>query len=148
MNPTLWETHIPCRISSLANPQPNLIVLGKSFFSSSSFSCVLYPKALPLFFKSIKWINSVLTQLLYYKMDSIYCVRKISNSPSKFWNGLFLNLGTQLTKEITHSSKLKIVQTWWRWKDHSKIFPTIYWTTPNTSLSRIYGHFNFTETSL
>ncbi|WMV13777.1 hypothetical protein MTR67_007162 [Solanum verrucosum] len=34
---------------------------------------------------------------------------------------------------ISHSYKLRIVQTRRCWKDHSKIFPTISGNTPNLS---------------
>ncbi|WMV36480.1 hypothetical protein MTR67_029865 [Solanum verrucosum] len=53
--------------------------------------------------------------------------------PLKFRTGHFLNPTAQLPKGITHSSKLGIVQTWRRWKDHSKSFPTISRTVPNSS---------------
>ncbi|WMV08271.1 hypothetical protein MTR67_001656, partial [Solanum verrucosum] len=39
----------------------------------------------------------------------------------------------QLPKGITHSSEHGIAQTWRRWKDYSKSFPTIYETTPKSS---------------
>uniref|UniRef100_M1DKZ3 Secreted protein n=1 Tax=Solanum tuberosum TaxID=4113 RepID=M1DKZ3_SOLTU len=39
----------------------------------------------------------------------------------------------QLPKGITHSSELRIAQTWRRSKDHSKSFPTISGTTPKSS---------------
>ncbi|WMV09085.1 hypothetical protein MTR67_002470, partial [Solanum verrucosum] len=45
----------------------------------------------------------------------------------------FLNPTAQLPKGISHSYKLRIVQTWRRWKDHSKRFPTISRSTPNSS---------------
>ncbi|WMV41646.1 hypothetical protein MTR67_035031 [Solanum verrucosum] len=32
---------------------------------------------------------------------------------------------------ISHSYKIGIAQTWRRWKDYSKIFPTISGNTPN-----------------
>ncbi|WMV46479.1 hypothetical protein MTR67_039864 [Solanum verrucosum] len=34
---------------------------------------------------------------------------------------------------IKHSYKLGIVQTRWRWKDYSRIFPTISGNRPNSS---------------
>ncbi|KAG5625867.1 hypothetical protein H5410_011085 [Solanum commersonii] len=37
----------------------------------------------------------------------------------------------QLLKGITHLSEHEIAQTWWRWIDHSKSFPTISRTAPN-----------------
>ncbi|WMV28532.1 hypothetical protein MTR67_021917 [Solanum verrucosum] len=39
----------------------------------------------------------------------------------------------QLPKGITHSYELKIEQTQWRWKGHSKGFPNISGNTPNSS---------------
>ncbi|WMV29197.1 hypothetical protein MTR67_022582, partial [Solanum verrucosum] len=45
----------------------------------------------------------------------------------------FLIPTTQLPKGITHSYELGITQTQRRWKDHSKIFPTISESTPNSS---------------
>ncbi|WMV59345.1 hypothetical protein MTR67_052730 [Solanum verrucosum] len=35
--------------------------------------------------------------------------------------------------DISHSYKLGIAQTWLRWKDYSKIFPTISRGSPNSS---------------
>ncbi|WMV45069.1 hypothetical protein MTR67_038454, partial [Solanum verrucosum] len=45
----------------------------------------------------------------------------------------FLNRTTQLPKGLTHSYELRIAQTWRRWKDHSKRFPTISGSTPKSS---------------
>ncbi|WMV40973.1 hypothetical protein MTR67_034358, partial [Solanum verrucosum] len=45
----------------------------------------------------------------------------------------FLNSIAQLPKGITYSYELEIAQTWWRWKDRSKRFPTISGSTPNSS---------------
>ncbi|WMV55439.1 hypothetical protein MTR67_048824, partial [Solanum verrucosum] len=45
----------------------------------------------------------------------------------------FLNPTAQLSKGITYSYELRIVQTQWRWKDYSTIFPTISGSTPNSS---------------
>ncbi|WMV30756.1 hypothetical protein MTR67_024141, partial [Solanum verrucosum] len=45
----------------------------------------------------------------------------------------FLNPTAQFPKGITYSYKLGIAQTWWRWKDHFKRFPTISGTTTNSS---------------
>ncbi|WMV43123.1 hypothetical protein MTR67_036508, partial [Solanum verrucosum] len=45
--------------------------------------------------------------------------------PFKNPDWTFLIPTTQLPKRITHSSELRIAQTWWRWKDYSKGFPTI-----------------------
>ncbi|WMV26062.1 hypothetical protein MTR67_019447, partial [Solanum verrucosum] len=36
-------------------------------------------------------------------------------------------------KGITHLYKLRIEQTWWRWKDHSTSFTNITGTTPKSS---------------
>ncbi|WMV54171.1 hypothetical protein MTR67_047556 [Solanum verrucosum] len=47
--------------------------------------------------------------------------------------GHFLNPTTLLPKGITYSYELGIAQTWQRWKDNSKSFPTISLSTPNTS---------------
>ncbi|WMV45250.1 hypothetical protein MTR67_038635, partial [Solanum verrucosum] len=47
--------------------------------------------------------------------------------------GHFLNPTAQLPKGITCSNELGIAQTWRRWKDHSKSFPTISGTTLNSS---------------
>ncbi|WMV34225.1 hypothetical protein MTR67_027610 [Solanum verrucosum] len=53
--------------------------------------------------------------------------------PLKFRIRHFLNPTVQLPKGITDSYKLGIVQTWRRWKDHSKSFRTISGTTPKVS---------------
>ncbi|WMV50382.1 hypothetical protein MTR67_043767, partial [Solanum verrucosum] len=45
----------------------------------------------------------------------------------------FLIPTTQLPKGITHSYKLGIAQTRWRWKYHSKSFSTISRSAPNSS---------------
>ncbi|WMV29339.1 hypothetical protein MTR67_022724, partial [Solanum verrucosum] len=45
----------------------------------------------------------------------------------------FLNPTAQLPKGITYSYKLEIAQTQRRWKDHSKKFPTMSVSTPNSS---------------
>ncbi|WMV28488.1 hypothetical protein MTR67_021873, partial [Solanum verrucosum] len=45
----------------------------------------------------------------------------------------FLNPIAQLPKGITYSYELGIAQTWRRWKDHSKNFPTMSGSTPNSS---------------
>ncbi|WMV34139.1 hypothetical protein MTR67_027524, partial [Solanum verrucosum] len=46
--------------------------------------------------------------------------------------GHFLISTTQFPKGITHSYKLGIAQTRRRWKDHSKNFPTISGSAPNS----------------
>ncbi|WMV54564.1 hypothetical protein MTR67_047949 [Solanum verrucosum] len=48
---------------------------------------------------------------------------------------------------ISPSYELEITQTQRRWKDCSKIFPTISRNTPNSSLSRSYGRLKFTKNS-
>ncbi|WMV10185.1 hypothetical protein MTR67_003570 [Solanum verrucosum] len=53
--------------------------------------------------------------------------------PLKIRIGHFLNPTTLLPKGITYSYELGIAQTWRRWKDHSKIFPTISGSTPKSS---------------
>ncbi|WMV25302.1 hypothetical protein MTR67_018687, partial [Solanum verrucosum] len=40
---------------------------------------------------------------------------------------------SQLPKGISHSYELGITQNQWRWKDYSKIFPTISRSTPKSS---------------
>ncbi|WMV32530.1 hypothetical protein MTR67_025915, partial [Solanum verrucosum] len=45
----------------------------------------------------------------------------------------FLNPTAQLPKGITYSYELGIAQNQRRWKDHSKKFPTISGTRPNSS---------------
>ncbi|WMV29961.1 hypothetical protein MTR67_023346, partial [Solanum verrucosum] len=40
---------------------------------------------------------------------------------------------TQLPIGISYSYKLGIKKTWRRWKDNSKIFPTVSGRTPNSS---------------
>ncbi|WMV33883.1 hypothetical protein MTR67_027268, partial [Solanum verrucosum] len=45
----------------------------------------------------------------------------------------FLIPTTQPPKGITHSHKLGNTQTQWRWKDHSKSFPTISGSASNSS---------------
>ncbi|WMV39568.1 hypothetical protein MTR67_032958, partial [Solanum verrucosum] len=47
--------------------------------------------------------------------------------------GHFLNPTAQFPKYISHSYELGIAQTWRRWKDSSKRFPTISITTTNSS---------------
>ncbi|WMV14521.1 hypothetical protein MTR67_007906, partial [Solanum verrucosum] len=39
----------------------------------------------------------------------------------------------QLQIGISHSYELETEQTRWRWKDNSKIFPTVSCSTPNSS---------------
>ncbi|WMV50639.1 hypothetical protein MTR67_044024 [Solanum verrucosum] len=34
---------------------------------------------------------------------------------------------------LSHSYELEITQTWRRWKDNSKIYPTVYRSTLNSS---------------
>ncbi|WMV46235.1 hypothetical protein MTR67_039620, partial [Solanum verrucosum] len=53
----------------------------------------------------------------------------------------------QLQIGISHSYKFGIVQTQWHWKDNSKIFPTVFRSTPNSSSSRSSGHLKLTKNS-
>ncbi|WMV12592.1 hypothetical protein MTR67_005977 [Solanum verrucosum] len=34
---------------------------------------------------------------------------------------------------VSHSYELRLAQSWWRWKDRSKSFPTMPRSTPNSS---------------
>ncbi|WMV28979.1 hypothetical protein MTR67_022364, partial [Solanum verrucosum] len=45
----------------------------------------------------------------------------------------FLNPTTQLLKGIAYSYELEIAQTQRHWKNHSKSYPTISGSTPNSS---------------